>query len=400
MTATNESSTPLETGAIDPASVRVAWLLTSAFFYWQPAMKCLTDLFPNTTVYTSRWHGFAPGLEDSFRVDIVGERKLVALKKADKGYGSTFTYLPLQIVGRLSKFKPDVVFSNAFGVWTLLALLSKFVSELRVVIAYEGSSPSVDYRNSPLRLALRRWMVQTADACISNSHAGRDYLINVLNSDPERTFVQPYEVPGTESLKVDDSDVENELSDLPNPRFLYVGSLIPRKGLKPWLNACANLERREIGDYSIIIVGDGERREELEAFCRDNGIEHRVRWVGRVPYHQLGAYFQQSDIFVLPTFEDTWGMVVLEAMVLGKPVLCSEYAGAVELIRDGENGYRCNPNQLEMFADLMAKFVENPELASQLGENARQTMAQYTPEAAADFMKQVIERVFGGESHD
>ncbi|MGC9504490.1 glycosyltransferase family 4 protein [Baaleninema sp.] len=400
MTATNESPPPLKTGSIDTASVRVAWLLTSAFYYWQPAMKCLTDLFPNTTVYTSRWHGFAPGLEDSFHVDIVGGRKLVALKKADKGYGSTFTYLPLQIVGRLLKFKPDILFSNAFGLWTLLALIFKPFGGWRVVIAYEGSSPSVDYRNSPLRLALRRWMVQTADACISNSHAGRDYLIQILNSSPKLTFVQPYEVPGTESLKIDSSELEIELSDLQNPRFLYVGSLIFRKGLKPWLESCADLERRKIGDYSIIIVGDGERREELEAFCREKKIEHRVRWVGRVPYHQLGAYFQQSDIFVLPTFEDTWGMVVLEAMVLGKPVLCSEYAGAVELIRDGENGYRCNPEKTAEFSTLMAKFVENSDLSNYLGKNARKTMENYTPEAAADFMKQVIERVLGGESND
>ncbi|MBO9998479.1 MAG: glycosyltransferase family 4 protein [Cyanobacteria bacterium SID2] len=397
MTATNESSSTPKTTSIDATSIRVAWLLTSAFYYWQPAMKCLTDLFPNTTVYTSRWHGFAPGLEDSFHVEIVGKRKLVPLKKSEKGYGSTFTYLPLQIVGRLLKFKPDIVFSNAFGVWTILALLFKLLGGWRVVIAYEGSSPSVDYRSSALRLTLRRWMVKTADACISNSQAGKDYLIEVLNSPIDRTFVRPYEVPGTQSLETDSSDVEIELTDLPYPRFLYVGSLIPRKGVDSWLKACVELDRLEIGDYSIVIVGDGERREELETFCRDNGLEKRVRWMGRVPYDRLGAYFQQADVFVLPTFEDTWGMVVLEAMVLGKPVLCSEYAGAVELIRNGENGYHCNPNQLEMFADVMAKFIKNPDLAAQLGENARQTMAQHTPEAAAEFMKQVISVTLGGE---
>ena len=63
---------------------RIAWLLTSAFYYWQPMLKELTKLFPHTMTFTPRWHGYAPGFEDSFSVEIVGERKIISLQKSDR----------------------------------------------------------------------------------------------------------------------------------------------------------------------------------------------------------------------------------------------------------------------------------------------------------------------------
>jgi glycosyltransferase involved in cell wall biosynthesis len=71
--------------------------------------------------------------------------------------------------------------------------------------------------------------------------------------------------------------------------------------------------------YSLVVIGTGKQREELEAFITERHLEAQVGWV---EYGRLGAYFQQADVFVFPTFEDVWGMVVLEAMVFGKPVFC------------------------------------------------------------------------------
>jgi glycosyltransferase involved in cell wall biosynthesis len=368
---------------------RIAWLLTSAFYYWQPTMKSLTQLFPQTTVFTSRWHGFAPGLENSFQVEIVGKRKVISLTKASTGYGNNFTYLPLSIVHRLLQFKPDVIFSNAFGVWTILALLFKPLGRWKVVIAYEGSSPSVDYRNSAPRLALRRAMVKAADACISNSHAGGVYLTKVLGAPEDRVFVQPYEVPSAESLSKQITETPKDLLSLHRPVFLFVGGIIPRKGLQFLLEACAILQAQGCDRYTLLVVGDGPQREELETFAQEKKLGDRVRWIGRVDYNQLGAYFAKSDVFVLPTLEDTWGMVVLEAMVLGKAILCSQWAGASELAIAGENGYCFDPYKPEKMAQLMRRFIDNPDLAIAMGEKSKEIMRQYTPEAAARFLVKV-----------
>ncbi|NJM77969.1 MAG: glycosyltransferase family 4 protein [Acaryochloridaceae cyanobacterium RU_4_10] len=369
--------------------LRIAWLLTSAFYYWHPPIAYLAKLFPETTAFVANWRGYAPGFEDSFKINIVGERKIIPIFKEGKSYGTYFTYLPLNIVNRLLQFKPDVIFANSFGVWTILALLFKPFGQWRVVIAYEGSSPGVDYRNSNVRLSMRRTMVRAADACITNSQAGEAYLTKVLNADPSRVFVHPYEVPDPNAMLGEKKAGIPELPSYQQPIFVFVGSISTRKGLNFLLDACALLHTQGFNRYTVLVVGDGEQQEELKQFAQEKGLSDRIQWTGRVEYGNLGAYFSAADVFVLPTLEDTWGMVTLEAMVLGKPVLCSKWAGTSELVIQGENGYSFDPYEPQQLADLMRRFIEDPNLASIMGAKARQFMAQYTPEEAAKFLSQV-----------
>lgn len=367
---------------------RIAWLLTSAFYYWHPMLNHLAQLFPQMTAFAGKWRGYAPGFENSFTVEVVGDRKVIPITKTSTGYGSSFTYLSLNIVNRLLRFKPHVIFSNSFCVWTILALLLKPVGKWRVVIAYEGSSPNVDYRNSPARLALRRTMIQAADACITNSQAGKAYLTEVLKAEQHRVFVQPYEVPSVRALS-EACEAIPEKPQLARPVFLFVGSVIPRKGLHLLLEACALLHQQGYRDYSVLVVGDGPQRQELEEFSQRHALNDCVRWAGRVDYGCLGTYFRQADVFVLPTLEDTWGVVVLEAMALSKPVLCSQLAGAAEMVMDGENGFRFDPHNVKRLAEIMSQFIRDPSLCESMGRKSQELMAQHSPEAAAQFLAEV-----------
>jgi glycosyltransferase involved in cell wall biosynthesis len=374
-------------------NLRIAWLLTSAFYYWHPMLSCLTQLFPQTTAFAANWRGYAPGFEDSFTVDVVGKRKIVSLTQSETSYGSNFTYLPLNIVSHLLQFKPDVVFSNSFGMWTILALLFKPVGRWRLVLAYEGSSPGVDYRNSPARLAIRRIMVQASDACITNSHAGKTYLMDILNAPEEKVFLHPYEVPSAIALSNSAETATLEPLDLQSPTFIFVGSVNPRKGLRLLLEACALLHQEGCDSYTLLVVGEGSQRQELEKFCQHHELMACVKWVGNVDYSVLGAYFQQADVFVLPTLEDTWGMVVLEAMAMGKTILCSKFAGASELISNEENGYIIDPHDTLAVAATLRRFIEDPTLSSRMGQHSMEIMAKYTPEAAAEFLARVVKFV-------
>ena len=157
--------------------LRIAWLLPSAFYYWQPGIVEFSKKFPRTKIFTGRWVGFAKGYENTIDVKIVGERKVWRQASSKPGYGLSFTYLSPSIVWHLFRFKPDVIFSNAFGVWTILALLFKFIGQWQVIIIYEGSSPGVDFLDSPLRLKIRRLMLRLADGAISNSQTGMKNLV-------------------------------------------------------------------------------------------------------------------------------------------------------------------------------------------------------------------------------
>ena len=149
------------------------------------------------------------------------------------------------------------------------------------------------------------------------------------------------------------------------------------------------LQKQGYRNYTLLVVGDGAQRQELEAFSQTHELADCVKWAGRVNYGNLGAYFNSADVFVLPTLEDTWGVVVLEAMALGKPVLCSKWAGAAEMVIEGENGYLFEPQQPEELAKVMRRFIEQPNLSKSMGDKSQQLMAQHTPEVAAQFLAKV-----------
>lgn len=371
---------------------RVAWLFPSLQQgnYWHPVLQKFTQIYQNTVVYTGVWTGFAPGYEDAFRVEQVGQMKFVDATQPTERYGRGFIYVSPGILKPLFQFKPDIVFVSGFSLWTILTLLFKPIGQWRVVVMYDGSSPTVDYLDSPLRLLLRRLMTTAINGFITNSHAGKKYLTEILGVREPIVFARPYQVPDATALlqRSQEATVTPRAHTAGSPVFLFVGQIIPRKGLHFLLKACKLLHMQGLS-FTLWVIGEGVQQAELEAYCQENGLQERVQWLGSVSYGHLGSYFQQADVFILPTLEDIWGMVVLEAMALGKPVLCSQWAGASELVQAGENGYLFDPFHPEAIAEVMRQLIEHPEQIEVMGQNAQERIAPHSPEAAAQFLAQV-----------
>jgi glycosyltransferase involved in cell wall biosynthesis len=366
--------------------LRVAWLVPEVELgaYWQPVLREFTKVFKNTVFYTGRvWPGFDPTMPGSSAIKLVGETKFVETEKIETGYDRGFIVVSPSIIGYLLEFRPQVVFPQAFSLWTVIVALLKPLMRWRIAIIYDGSSPNTDFRDSSFRTFVRRILVRFADAFVSNSNAGKKYLMEVLNVPEDKIFTRTYLVPDAGALlkRLDQTQPPN--LQLKHPIFLYVGRITARKGIKTLLEACAILKSQGYVDYSLLIVGKGDQREELEAFIKERDFEEQVIWAGWVEYGNLGSYFQQADVFVFPTFEDVWGMVVPEAMVFGKPVLCSNGAASCELIVSGENGYIFEPSSAKELAGKMQIFIDNPDLIESMGERSRQIISQKTPETAA-----------------
>lgn len=371
-------------------SLRVAWLLQDAGAYYQPIMSEFISLLPNTIVYTAAWLGFIPGFENSFSVKQVGQIKILSMPGKFKGYSPSVTYLPLNVVNYLIEFKPRVIFSTAFSIWTIIAVLLKTFYRWKVIILYDGSSPGVEYKKSWLRLLLRQITTKSVDAYITNNQAGKLYLTEVINAEAERVFVRPYLVPHSKTYSSDFVDLKVNTSLLQKPIFIVAGHVIPRKGIKELLQACSCLQKQGYRNYTLLIVGDGAQRQELEAFAAEINLTEQIQWMGFIDYQQVGAYYQIADVFVFPTLEDVWGLVAVEAMMFGKPILCSKWAGAAEMVANGENGYIFDPHQPEILAELMSRFIENPNLIAQMGEKSQEIMANHTPEAVAKSLAEVV----------
>ncbi len=371
---------------LDKRDLRVAWLVPEVELgaYWQPVLREFTKVFKNTVFYTGRvWSGFDPTLPGASAIQLVGETKFVETTKIETGYDRGFIAVSPSIIGHLLKFRPQIVFPQAFSLWTVLVVLLKPLCGWKIAIIYDGSSPNTDFRDSSFRTFVRRILAKFADAFVSNSQAGKRYLVEALNVPEAEVFTRTYLVPDAETLLKPLSANKVENLGLKQPIFLYVGRITARKGIKTLLEACAILKKQGYSDYTLLIVGKGDQQDELEAFIKEQDFPEQVNWVGWVDYGSLGAYFQQSDIFVFPTFEDVWGMVVPEAMVFGKPILCSNGAASCELVVEGENGYIFDPTNAQELSEKMRIFIDNPDLIESMGESSRQLISQKTPETAA-----------------
>ena len=374
----------------DKNNVSIAWLLPSMERgnYWQPVLKEFTRFFQQTTVYTGLWEGFVPGLEGAFTVEVVGKTQFFPTTQG-VGYSYGLIYVSPKIIGYLLKFQPQVIFVSGFSLWTLLSILFKPLGRWRVVIVYDGSSPTVDYINSKPRLILRSTMVRFTDAFITNSGGGKSYLTKILGAEERCVFAKPYQVPDVKTLLGNQEKTLESEPELQEPVFLFVGKVIPRKGLKFLLEAGAILQQQGYQRYTLLIVGDGEQREELEAYSQNNGLTDCVQWAGWGNYDRLGAYFRRADVFVFPTLEDIWGVVLLEAMAFGKAILCSKWAGSSELVVEGANGYIFDPYNPQELAEMMRRFIDTPELIVSMGQKSQQLIAQHNPESAAKFLVEV-----------
>lgn len=371
--------------AAECGEARVAWLLPSLArgYYWQPLFREFTELLPDNVVLTSFWPGLLPGLEGKFQFKCIRGSKFIRLKRSANGADVGFTLAWPSVFIELLRRRPAVVFVLGFNLWTLYALLFKAFTGCRIVLLWDGIAESITYMKSPTRLRMRRWMARGLDVAVSNTKAGLDYLQNVLAMPGEKLVHQPYQVPDRDYLGPCDAHTDKVQLPTKRPLFLCVGSIIKRKGWRYMLQAAACLLKKGITTFSLVFVGEGEESADLRQVATELGLADFVHLAGAVDYQHLSAYFRGCDVFVLPTLEDVWAVVVLEAMAMGKPVLCSQYAGAGELVDHGRNGYIFDPRNPQQLADYMAELMEKPQLLSAMGRNSEAMMAPFTPKRAA-----------------
>jgi glycosyltransferase involved in cell wall biosynthesis len=134
-------------------------------------------------------------------------------------------------------------------------------------------------------------------------------------------------------------------------RILTVGRLVPGKGHAVLLEALAGLRDRGIETIATF-VGDGPEREPLEQLAADLRLD--VRFAGAVGQHELGAYYLDAQVFCLPTFAEGLGVVLIEAMGHGLPVVSTRVMGVPEVVEEGETGLLVLPGRADQLADAIA----------------------------------------------
>lgn len=313
-------------------------------------------IFSGAGMENRKWTVELEGLE---HYHFLKSRTIIIRKRFDDRY----VFLPVGVERTLREIAPELVFAMEYNPTILRAVHWCRKRKIPFISWTDGTLNSEKNIGKVQRLS-RSYIVKRAAAFIASSTASKEAQI-AYGAAPEKCFLSYLTVDIQKYLAKKDSYQARQL--------IYVGSLIQRKGLDLLLPALAQTSE----DIRLVIVGEGQEKPLLEQQIEKLNLTERVEFKGYVEGEALRRLYMESDAFILPTREDCFGLVLLEAMCASLPVISSKYAdGARDLIEEGKNGYIVDPEDTDAFAKTIERIFSEGRLAE---------MGSYSYQKAQEF---------------
>lgn len=324
--------------------------------YRIPFYKKLKELFNNDfyVLYSTKRY-IKKGVEDllpqikmalgsnaiEFKTELIYDVNKKSFNKYGKEKGRKIPFT-LGLIRNILKIHPDVLISEGFYQWTPFAVIYSFIMRAKLFIGYERTLHTE--RNTGILLTTYRKLINLfVTGYLVNGTETQKYLISIGVS-PQKIFIG--------GMNADSRGLREAIANYPLSQkkifkqqfintndngliYLFSGQIIERKGLIYLLNAWKKHILVYPNDRLIIIGGGSLLKKYQTLFSTNNSIYLE----GKIPYNEVYKYYAIADIFILPTLEDNWSLVIPEAMSCGLPVATSIYNGChVELVKKGYNG--------------------------------------------------------------
>jgi glycosyltransferase involved in cell wall biosynthesis len=235
---------------------------------------------------------------------------------------------------------------------------------------------------------LKTYFLRHCDRFVVPGKASFEYLRS-LGSAEASILIAPNAVDScffatqAENTRVHATEFRKKLG-LPSRFILFVGRLVPEKGIFDLLEAYAKLESGVRSEVGLVFAGDGVSKEELAQRAK-RICPGAVCFPGFAQREDLAGLYALAETLVLPTHTDTWGLVVNEAMACGLPIIVSSVAGcSADLVEDGWNGYVVPPRDSEELSVAINTLLRQPGLKQQMSTRSSERIRNYSPEACAD----------------
>ena len=239
-----------------------------------------------------------------------------------------FLHVNPGLLADLYRWRPDAVISSEMGFRTITALSYGKLWKKPVWVWWGGTLHTERMISSSKR-KVRQWLAKEVQHWFSYGSTSTEYLLTLGVRQQLVTDLQNC-VPEAPYLTA----VPPALHLQPRPVLLYVGQLIPRKGVDLLVEAAAKLQAEGL-EFSLVLVGDGSERPAIQSKVDAFKLQN-VHFLGFQSPDRLPALYRSADVLIFPTLVDIWGLVVNEALWSGLTVLVSQYAGcARELVSPG-----------------------------------------------------------------
>ncbi|TAK63664.1 MAG: glycosyltransferase family 1 protein [Dehalococcoidia bacterium] len=230
------------------------------------------------------------------------------------------------------------------------------------------------------RIAAERAVATGADRIVVASEHERQSLATLYGAPAERIAVVPCGVDLDLFAPMDKEFARRRLGLKSTERIiLFVGRIEPLKGIDILIDAAAQLHEDE--NFAVLIVGgDARAREQIEALRSQAaalGVDHHISFVGAVEHHELPLYYNAADVCVVPSHYESFGLVAVESMACGTPVVASRVGGLTTTISDGETGYLIPWRCAEPFAERLELLLDNDELRASFGRAGREAVERF-----------------------
>jgi glycosyltransferase involved in cell wall biosynthesis len=293
----------------------------------------------------------------------------------------------------LREFKPDIVCMCGYQFFAAIeALIYAKISRVPITL-WAGSHLLSGHIKNCLTDFYKSFFIPKFSTYITYGTACREQLIN-YGANPDKIIVGCNTVDIKWFMKKSQEISEEQIKELKksycNKNILYVGEFVERKGVINLIKAFEKLNQNDIG---LVLVGKGKEKDKYIKYININRIKN-VFIENFVQKDEIVKYYRLADIFVLPSFNEVWGLVVNEAMACGLPVISSIFAGATrDLVKEGINGFSFDPYNIDDLANKIINLLNDDKKREQMGKSSIDIIRDITPAKYAQDILSAIEIV-------
>ena len=328
----------------------------------------------------------AKGIENRWKDSLAKNFTALFHKTVDIGREGAFGIDLLKI--NYQKYD-EVVISSYSSPAEMLALCKLKLQKIPYILEVDGG---LIKNERSYKKKLKTFLISGADLYFSTSNKTSQYLM-YYGAEKKRIYKYHFtslfnkDVFKSIPMEATKREIRRSIGLYREKMILAVGQFIYRKGFDVLLRTVPNIDE----DVDVVMVG-GEVTEEYKRIIDTFHIKN-VKFVSEVSKEELANYYMGADIFVLPTREDVWGLVINEAMAKGLPIITTKSCVAgVELIENDVNGYIFeseNEHELEI---CLKKLLSNKSLREEMGNNNLKKIRQYTLEEMAREHYEIFKR--------
>lgn len=271
------------------------------------------------------------------------------------------------LVNIIHSFNPDLVYVHFLTTNALYVLIAHYFLSFPLVVSARGYDIEGLPHEKPLHRRMLVNLFRRADAIGFCSMALRMQAQPFLDEVGRQGIIL--------GDGVDVEEIERALVfKAEHPYILAVGRLVPKKGLDLLIQAFANLAHR-CPDVQLLIAGDGPERVSLETLVHNLGVGDRVRLLGNKGRQDVASLLKGCIFFVLPSRQEAFGIVNLEAMVAKKAVIATNVGGVRAIVQDGITGLLVEPS-VSGLTNAMKQLLDNPQRCVDMGQRGYRLVCQ------------------------